>query len=178
MNTREVENILRSDCKLSTIFEGVYASDRLPLFCNYNNTALVMNLDPHNQSGSHWVSIYIENGYGLYFDSYGMPPTVNANFVHFLNRNCTQGWDYNRTELQALDSDVCGHYCIWFLSERARGVSLKNIVNQFTANCTVNDKLVKQNVVKRYGSIVAKLIANVHMYYNYYCQSCTRRLKS
>jgi hypothetical protein len=157
MDTLQVENLLRADCKLSVIFEGVYASDCLPEFCDRQGTALVMNMDPSNLGGSHWVCIYIENGRGEYFDSYGLAPPLEE-FANFLERNCTT-WTYNKQELQSLDTMVCGHYCIWFLSERARGHSMRDIINQFstTGNTRTNDVTVKQRVETRYGRIVEKL---------------------
>jgi hypothetical protein len=167
MNTLEIENILRSDCKLSTKFEGVFASDRLPLFCD-SETALVMNLDPHNQGGSHWICMYIENGKGEYIDSYGLSPLVHSsisnnyhnNCIDFLNRNCVS-WKCNVMQLQSIDTQVCGHYCIWYLSERARGKSMKEITDQFTRNYAKNDVIVKELVEERYGKIVKKVVAVV-----------------
>jgi hypothetical protein len=159
MNTHQVENLLRADCKLSTIFEGVYASDRLPAFCGSSDTALVMNMDPSNRGGSHWVCIFIQNGRGEYFDSYGMAPPLEE-FVNFLKRNC-KSWTYNREGLQSLDSNVCGHYCIWFLSERARGQSMECIVKQFSSdNSRKNDESVRKQVETRFGNIVSTNINN------------------
>jgi hypothetical protein len=172
MNTTEIENLLRSDCKLSTIFEGVFASDCLPSFCA-EETAIVMNLDPHDRSGSHWVCLYIENGKGEYFDSYGYSP-VDVNFVNFLNRNCPS-WKFNDKEFQALDSDVCGHYCIWYLSERARGLTMDEIKNQFdTRDCNKNDAQVKENVEVRFGSI-AMQVSNTSTASNKIMQCCMCR---
>jgi hypothetical protein len=156
MDTLQVENLLRADCKLSTIFDGVYASDCLPLFCGSGDTGLVMNLDPSDRAGSHWVCIYIQDGNGEYFDSYGMAPPLE-NFLDFLKRNC-RTWSYNKQELQSLDSTVCGHYCIWFLSERARGQTMQNIVRNFSeTDSKLNDKKVKSQVETRFGGIVQKL---------------------
>jgi len=155
MNTKQVENLLRSDCKSSLIFEGVFASDRIPIVCE-TKTAMVLNFDPYAQTGSHWIGIYIENGCGEYFDSYGMYPPI-THFVNFLNRNCTS-WSFNTEELQAIDSEVCGHYCIWFLSERVRGRSMKEIVSRFSSDLKKNDLLVKELVESRFGRIASHFI--------------------
>lgn len=161
MNTLEVENLLRADCKLSTIFEGVYASDLLPSFCESRGTAMVMNMDPSNFGGSHWVCLYIEKGRGEYFDSYGLAPPLEE-FVSFLNRNCRK-WEYNKQELQSLDTTVCGHYCIWFLSERARGKSMLQIVEQFSStNTRKNDVAVENLVLTRFGRISAAASGKTH----------------
>jgi hypothetical protein len=155
MDTLQVENLLRADCKLSTIFEGVFASDRLPLFCGGGDLGMVMNLDPSDRGGSHWVCIYVQDGKGEYFDSYGMAPPIEE-FLDFLQRN-SKTWSYNKQELQSLDSTVCGHYCIWFLSERARGRSMQNIVQDFSETDTKrNDQAVKMQVETRFGGMVKK----------------------
>jgi len=47
---------------------------------NHKNIAVVFNLDKHNQSGSHWVSLFIDipNQFIFYFDSAGekIPPEI------------------------------------------------------------------------------------------------------
>jgi hypothetical protein len=165
MNTGQIKSILYADCKLSTSFEGVFPSDKIPKFCD-QPTALVCNLDPQKRPGSHWVAIYIKNNVGEYFDSYGLPPMDN-NFINFLNNNCRK-WKFNRLELQAFNSTVCGHYCIWFLSEKARG---KNAWRQFkNEKGRENDKLVVKRVRDRFG--------NLDLYKNISdddCQCCTSR---
>jgi hypothetical protein len=42
----------------------------------YRKLAIVFNFDPHDQSGSHWVSMFVDlnNGGIYYFDSYGKEP--------------------------------------------------------------------------------------------------------
>lgn len=178
MNTQQIENLLRADCKLSTIFEGVFAADMIPVVCE-SVTALVANLDRSNSSGSHWVCMYIQNGKGEYFDSYGLAPMLDE-FTDFLNTNCYQSWTYNRQELQSLDSEVCGHYCIWFLSERARGLSMQDIVSKFSSSDTkTNDRVVKQQVETRFGGIAAGI--QQQQFYTlarkYVVQCCCARVK-
>jgi hypothetical protein len=157
MNSLEIENLLRPDCKLSRTYEGVFASDTIPLFCG-SRSAMVLNFDPISKEGSHWVCVYVENGKGEYFDSYGMSPHIVTPFIYFLDRNCGSNWSYNRHELQSIDSTVCGHYCIWFLSERARGKTMSEIVSQFSNDTRSNDTLVKESVELRYGGIAQSII--------------------
>jgi hypothetical protein len=173
MNTLQLENLLRSDCKLSVTFEGVFASDLIPTFCG-SRTALVLNESPQSDSGTHWIGIYIENGKGEYFDSYGRSPEV-ANFVHFLDRNCPRkNWRYNEKELQSYDTDVCGQYCIWFISERARGKSMNDIVSTFSKDTQKNDVIVKERVETRFGRIAEQYI-NIDSCANLQC--CIKRAR-
>ena len=55
MNTVEIEWALRSCSE----FDGVFAVDELP----ENPRLLVVNTDPINRPGRHWVCICVENGY-------------------------------------------------------------------------------------------------------------------
>ena len=43
-------------------------------------------------------------------------------------------WDFNRRKLQSAWSDVCGQYCIFYLSHIARGQSMNTIVQLFDNN--------------------------------------------
>lgn len=157
MNSLEIENLLRVDCDLSTTYEGVFASDTLPSFCG-SKSAVVMNFDPITEEGSHWVCAYVENGKGEYFDSYGTSPHLIPQFVYFMNRNCKSNWSFNRQELQSIDTNVCGHYCIWFLSERGRGKSMHDIVSQFSNDTRSNDVIVKECVERRFGEIAQTIV--------------------
>ena len=56
-------------------FDGVFSADSLP----EKPRLLVVNTDPANQPGRHWVCMSVKDGYGEYFDSFGLPPTANLN---------------------------------------------------------------------------------------------------
>ena len=140
MNTYEIEIALRADCRLSKSFEGVFPRDYLPKFVS-QPTALVANTDSSNRSGEHWVAIYIENDKGEYFDSYGLPP-VHSEFLQFLKNNC-KSWTFNTKEIQSIDSQVCGQYCIVFLKARASGKNLGQIQHLFGPDTQKNDSMVR-----------------------------------
>jgi hypothetical protein len=150
MDTSQIVNILDSDCSLTKLFSGVFSSDQLPQLCQ-TPAAIVANLDPHNKPGSHWVAFYIENEVGEYFDSYGLPPLLPI-FENFLKINCKR-WKHNTKCMQSLSTKVCGHYCIWYLSQRARGFSIAEIQKPFTNNTKMNDVKILGNMIHRYGSL-------------------------
>ncbi|OXU24072.1 hypothetical protein TSAR_011357 [Trichomalopsis sarcophagae] len=67
MNTRQIITAIRG-LKADSI--GVYAANHVPKLLS-TPTAIVTNLGTPDQ----WVDIFIdENGYGIYFDSYGVAP--------------------------------------------------------------------------------------------------------
>ena len=83
---------------------------------------IIFNLDKHNQSGSHWVSLFIdlENEFIFYFNSTGeeTPPEIKA----FINRVITQSreqgiklnYKFNDLEHQLEDTE-CGIYSLFFI---------------------------------------------------------------
>ena len=80
---------------------------------------IVYNLDPHYESGSHWVASFIDlkNNTCHYFDSYGQqPPQQIATFMKWLaTQDPKMKLHYNSTRLQYKNSE-CGVYCLMFLS--------------------------------------------------------------
>ena len=57
---------------------GVFSSDRLPT----KPRLLVCNTDPSDESGEHWIAIYVDDDghYAEYFDSLGRARTYNYNY--------------------------------------------------------------------------------------------------
>jgi hypothetical protein len=49
---------------------------------------------------------------------------------------------YNEKRLQGFNSNVCGQYCTYYLSQRCRGMEMKSIVKPFTQNYAKNDQFV------------------------------------
>ena len=88
--------------------------------------------------------IFTDDQPGEFFDSCGLPPyRYTQYFEHFLNRN-TAEWTYNRKHLQSLFTDVCGHYCISYISNRCHNVKINTIVDIFPSNIKEdNEALVR-----------------------------------
>lgn len=147
MDGLTLDTLMRKDKHVAPLFEGVYASDTLPHRLHKSPALLICNTDPISKPGSHWVAFYIDkNGEGEFWDSYGMPPRV-TNHRKFLDRLC-KTWIYNHNTLQAIDSQVCGEYCVLFLVHRAHGYTLRSFVKTlFTKDPEKNDQVV-QNLFK------------------------------
>src|SRR5215475_11793863 len=113
-------------------FLGVYPSDLIPHSITRSG-CLILNTDPHNLEGSHWLAIRLmPKAYSeCYFDSYGLPPDIPS-ILSFLRRNCTV-WDYNRVQIQGLTGTVCGKYCCLFALYTDRGFTPKPFVALFDA---------------------------------------------
>ena len=143
MNTAQIAYALEQDPKTSKKFCGVFPSDKLPQTIDNYPCGFVANTDPRTKPGLHWVSVYLSSpGKGSWFDSYGKRPEFyGTTFTDFLEKHCDE-WDVNDRKLQSDWSDVCGQYCIFFLSHRARGYSMKKIVQLFGKDTVLNDSKV------------------------------------
>lgn len=142
MDGARIDALMRKDPHVAPLFEGVFAADTLPKGLHKRPALLVANTDPASQPGAHWVAFYIDkHHHGEYFDSYGLPPIVREH-RQFLDRVCKR-WTYNHKSLQAIDSTVCGEYCVMYLIHKAHGYTLHQFVNRhFTSDAEKNDRLV------------------------------------
>ena len=63
-------------------FNGVYSRDNLPK--TIKKGAYVINLDEYENTGMHWVSLFVKQKYTIYFDSFDVehiPKEINK-FIH------------------------------------------------------------------------------------------------
>ena len=103
---------------------------------------MVFNTDPHNQSGEHWFSLYIDlKGINIknepciyYFDSLASKPKEEV--VDFVKKVQEQCLNINK-DIQFLYNDIkhqhenteCGVYCLHFLVSMLKGEDFKKYIN-------------------------------------------------
>ena len=120
MDTKEIEDVLNKHMD-KEVFKGVHSASQLPVMGKkiHYPFCFVCNTDNGKKSGLHWVAFYFDcRGKGHYFDSFGSYP-YHKEWVNYLTGHSYVGdWDFCRAEVQPLDSDACGHYCIYYLMMR------------------------------------------------------------
>lgn len=123
------------------IFKGVFACDRLPVV--FSLPALfIINLSPSTESGSHWITLHIdEEGSAFYFDSFGMPPS-NPDILRFLKLH-SKKLAHNKKQLQHLSSIKCGRFASVFVISVLRGNDFKQVLDKFSDNLKVNDIIIE-----------------------------------
>ena len=158
MNTSQIGAVLQRDPFSKALFQGVFPSDQLPIQVQRYPACFVANVDPKGRPGSHWCAFYFtQDQQGEFFDSYGRKPhEYTQAFKDFIERNSKQ-WTYNEQCLQSLNSNVCGHYCLFYIMCRCRRVSMKTIVNRFSKNTVRNDSLVYRFITKHFGFLFHSL---------------------
>lgn len=140
METKDIVRVLDSDkftkWMVCDVYDGVHAADQLHVPTS-RPAAMVINTDPSWKPGRHWVAVYVPvRGPWEYFDSYGEKPNVSFIRQFLKNRSVV----YNSKSLQSPASDVCGHYCIYYLVHRSRGHPMDVIVDRFGKDAERNDE--------------------------------------
>ena len=119
-------------------FNGVYSRNNLPN--KIKKGAYVINLDEYENTGTHWVSLFVKPKYTVYFDSFGVehiPKEINK----FINNDIKS----NIFRIQAYDSIMCGYFCIEFINYMLKGKILLDYTNLFSPN----DFKKNNQVIKR-----------------------------
>ena len=91
-------------------FNGGYSRDNLPN--KIKKGAYEINLDEYENTGTHWVSLFVKPTYTVYFDSFGIehiPKEINK----FINNDTTKSIAIARIKsnifrIQGYDSIMCG----------------------------------------------------------------------
>jgi hypothetical protein len=94
---------------------------------------IVYNLDPHFQSGSHWVANYIDIPRKMcyYFDSYGMkPPQQVAKFMRWITTHDPEIQLQSNGRRFQFKNTECGMYCLYFIIRMLSGDDFKTLIRR------------------------------------------------
>ena len=118
-------------------FNGVCSRNNLP---KIKKGAYVINLDEYENTGTHWIALFVKTNEAIYFDSFGIehiPKEINK-FIGSKNIS-------NVFRSQAYDSIMCGYYCIEFINYMLKGKTLLDYTNLFSPNdLKKNDQIIKR----------------------------------
>ena len=129
-------------------FHGVYSRNNLPN--KIKNGAYVINLDEYENTGTHWVSLFVKANEVIYFDSFGVehiPKEINK-FIRSKELGSAVGNKKIKASIfriQAYDSIMCGYFCIEFINYMLKGKTLLDYTNLFSPNdFRKNDQVIKR----------------------------------
>ena len=118
-------------------FNGVYSRNTLPktirskeLGSAVKKGAYVINLDEYENTGTHWIALFVKPKYTVYFDSFGIEH-IPKEIKHVTGNKEIKA---NIFRIQAYDSIMCGYYCIEFINYMREGKSLIDFTNLFSPN--------------------------------------------
>ena len=158
--TEQLSYLAKQDPYLAPIFAGVFAADELPgLPEQWKKRAYIVNTDPIDKPGSHWLAIFTKKHTCEVMDSYGLPlkwykPSDVVEWV-FENFEIVRS---NAMTLQEMNSQSCGQYALMYLKAKARGQSMQDFISVFKKGDFVfNDHLVGEMIKPLLNSRVENL---------------------
>ena len=124
-------------------FNGVYS--------RIKKGAYVINLDEYENTGTHWISLFVKANKVIYFDSFGVehiPKEINK-FIG--NGQSPSAKSRNKKikasifRIQAYNSIMCGYFRIEFINYMLKGKTLLDYTNLFSPNdFKKNDRIIKR----------------------------------
>jgi len=119
-------------------FMGVYSKNTLP--SKRKNGYYIVNMDDDKKghNGTHWVMMYISSNGSKYFDSFGVPPP------HQIYDYMIKPIEMGNIQIQDLNSDCCGWFCMYFIKELNKGRKFNSIYKDFNIGFGLlkNDNIV------------------------------------
>lgn len=151
LSNNDINSILQQYQKLNTNFYyfGALPSDFYKIktidYTNFNKfdlIGIVLNLDKHNENGSHWVTLVIDNITKTieYFDSVGNKPNYRIdNFVKLLRTKYLKNYKHkiNKVVHQSKDTE-CGIYSIYYIIQRLYGKTFDEITQNIIHDDDMN----------------------------------------
>ena len=92
--------------------------------------AYVINLDEYENTGTHWIALFVKTNEVIYFYSFGIEH-IPKEIEHAIGDKEIKASIFR---LQAYDSIMCGYYCIEFINYMLKGKTLLDYTNLFSPN--------------------------------------------
>ena len=151
MNTQQLWFALSTNSQTKKFFDGVYAYDTGRDMVN-EPSLIIVNTDPSNKPGQHWLLLFFHGGKCQFFDSLGheiehYPKLLK--FVHIFTDRIL----YSGKRIQPNNTSVCGQYCLFYAYYCCKGFPMMNILDKFY-ECTAKEILTfvnKKYVICEHG---------------------------
>ena len=119
--------------------------------------AYIVNLDSKTtgRGGTHWTAFLLLHGKAMYFDPFGL--TIPRATRDFILRYKPSNVYFSTNQIQGLDSEFCGYFCLYFLYfftvQHKRNPHLRYLINKHNSiyvqtNRALNDKII-QTLIRR-----------------------------
>ena len=115
-----------------------------------NHSPCIVNLDSIKGFGTHWVCCWFSEKHFEYFDSFGLPPSLEweENVKKWFPKMKT--FLRNNFQIQDFPSLKCGYYCFCFLNEKNKGTKYADILKMFSS---FNPKENEKSIMKYINSL-------------------------
>lgn len=177
MNTLELDRCLKNNKYTKKIYKGTFAADLIPYKKHTKSNFLVINDEPSNLSGSHWIGIYITDNTLELFDTGGRSFLHNTYIRKFIKFHSNKKFVYNKNQIQHLESDLCGQFVCLFGLAKAKNISFKKFLSIFTFKNLKNNNFIVLNIFKNHFDCIKIVCGNRFKNINNYKIQICNKLK-
>jgi len=154
LTTTQLDRAFRHNIWTRRMYSGTFPVDLLPRFRPTKTPCfIIVNLDPSNKPGSHWVLIFfpiktsVSRGCTFLFDSLGASAETQDVLAPFFKSS----YRFNRLKLQDNQSKSCGYFVLAAGLLLSRGVAPDRLTSYFSrADTGLNDEILRQLVGKEF----------------------------
>lgn len=158
LDSNDIDHVLRQYQKVFTnfLFLGTHPIDVETVVVTFKKklkqglraskvtfVGFVLNLDYHNQSGSHWVAIVIDKHAQTfeYFDSFAKPPPKEVEKIFETAKQVNDKLTLlvNKVQHQRQNTE-CGNYSINFIVQRIGGSTFESVTKNVIRDGKMNEK--------------------------------------
>lgn len=149
MNSLQIDKVLGRLSITKPTYIGCFAADKIPYVRNNRYPHhMVVNVDPSNSFGTHWLAIFICSEKELdYYDSLGQWPPASPHIRRFLMH--FSHIRYTGKQWQSDRSSACGKHAIYFLYNRCAGYTFQQILEKFARSKQNADRMVSTFVRRK-----------------------------
>jgi len=140
---KEISNfdILNILGKKNISINGIFSKDLLP---KLKKGFYIINLEKSDQgNGTHWTTLYYDDDNNFYMDSFGSPAPIEI-------QKHLKDYFYNDKQIQNINSEACGYYCICFIEYFTKNKINKDEFQKFLNIFKTNSKhnyLILKNLI-------------------------------
>ena len=146
MNTNEIAQVMH----MCPDFRGVWPCCAIDKFKKEECVGLIVNTDPHDKPGQHWVGIYKRGEDASFFDSFGRDIVEFEEPFASIMKDFFSGLKVkiNFNQYQDNLADTCGHWSYYYVLSRICGI---DDFSEFTNDTVKNEiELIRQmRVIKK-----------------------------
>ena len=119
MNTDELARVMH----MTPDFYGILPCCEIEQFKKHNVVGLIVNTDPHNKAGKHWIGLYKEGEMLNFFDSFGRDIKDFSEPFASIMKDFSSGLQLvtNKMQYQNVLYDTCGRWTYFYIFSRICG---------------------------------------------------------